>query len=400
MDSIKTRYELVADINKINSLRSLRDLTLNFSRYHGVDFVTPTTQTLVDGRYKALVCEEIDGLNDEWKISLMFKIGREKQAEWHSVICVDYLLINPSSRLTFTKVSNCVRLITQYAMKRLKASCVDLVINLDCQLNDVVKSNLVKILKSEGLQVTKDGRNCVKRLRNTENTINLPLPTVDRSQVKGMRPQVQANITPVVTENGDTVKFVGKLKENSSQEQVLTKYCTIHDDWLKPTISEHAYYGQTLFTNMRMNDCSTWLKGLINDAHFIVSVDKNNNITGFMPFIAGYNIPALQVANDSGEYLNPERTIFIPAIVCECDQNGEWTKNGLGQAIGLLKTLFRIISSNNNITRFDTIAGLTFGGGLRNGLYHAAGFNKIVEFSNLPYHVENSVIYARNIKNN
>ena len=56
----KIRYELISDLKKINHLRSLRDLVVNFSRYHVIDMQVPTAYGLADSGYKALVCSVQD----------------------------------------------------------------------------------------------------------------------------------------------------------------------------------------------------------------------------------------------------------------------------------------------------------------------------------------------------
>lgn len=403
----RTRYELVSDLSKINHLRSLRDLVRNFSRYHIFDVTVPTAYGLADSGYKALVCEEISPEGEEWKIGFMFRIGREKQAIWHTVVCVDYVLIDPSSRVTFNKISNCVRLISQFALKHLKASCVDLLINLDSQLNPAVKQHVLAALINEGMEMAKDGKSCAKRLRSIDaetgkDRVVLPLPRVEKSQVKGMRPMVQSTIKAQKTKIGETIRFVGRIKPGSQQHRAILAFCARHPNWMEPPITERTSYMQTLFTN-QPGDVRRYVASLIEDAHFIVSVDAKGRISSFMAFVVGYSAPALMSADgggwsDPGSYVSPERTLFVPAVVCKSRGHGVWTKDGFQQALSLWKMLFTVLAERGNAGKFEIAGAQVDEGGLHSHLLDALGFARKASFSNLPYHSKNTALYARSLR--
>ena len=402
----KIRYELVSDLKKINHLRSLRDLVLNFSRYHIVDIQTPTAFGLADSGYKALVCNEIDATDETWKIAFMFRIGREKKAIWHTVVSVDYILIDPSSRITFTKISNCVRLISQFALKHLRASCVDLLVNLDSQLNPVVKQHIVEALVNEGMTRSADGKSCAKRLRSIDastgrDTVSLPLPRVSRSQVKGMRPKVQSTIRAQKTKIGETIRFVGRIQPGSQQHKAILALCAKHPNWLEPPMDARVSYMQTLFTN-EPGDVRKWVASLVEDAHFIVSVDDAGRVSSFMAFIVGYSTPALMTGEGSwsapGDYTDPERTLFVPAVVCKARGHGVWSKDGFQQAMALWRMLFTVLAEPGNSGLFDVVAAQVDDGGLHSFLLDALGFAKKASYSNLPYSPKATDLYARSTR--
>lgn len=402
----KIRYELISDLKKINHLRSLRDLVINFSRYHIADLQAPTAFGLADSGYKALVCSEISTTAENWKIAFMFRVGREKKAIWHTVVSVDYILIDPSSRITFTKISNCVRLISQFALKHLKASCVDLLVNLDSQLNPAVKQHVVEALVNEGMVRAADGRSCAKRLRSIDaatgkDTVSLPLPRVSRGQVRGMRPKVQSTIKAQKTKIGETIRFVGRIQPGSQQHQAILAMCAKHPNWLEPPMDARVSYMQTLFTS-EPGDVRKWVASLVEDAHFIVSVDQTGRVSSFMAFIVGYSAPALMTEGGTwaapGGYNDPERTLFVPAVVCRSRGHGVWTKDGFQQAMALWRMLFTVLAEPGNSGMFDVVAAQVDDGGLHSFLLDALGFAKKASFSNLPYHSKATDLYARSTR--
>lgn len=407
----KIRYELVSDLGRIDHLLCLRDLIRNFTRYHIEDVRTPTALELADDKYRALVYEEFTPGHEDWKIAFMFRIGRERKVKWHTVVSVDYVLIDPSSRMTFKQVSICVRLISEYAQKHLKASCVDLLINLDNQLNSSVADHLLESLKMEGLTVNTRGTSCAKRLRSIndsgEDEVSLPLPDVKKSNVKGMRALTQnhLHISPQKLKTGDSIFYIGRInrksKTGSSQYKAILKYCRENPNLLAPPMTERTSYMQTLFTG-NAGGVKQWVDSLIDDAYFIISVDAKHRITGFLPFIAGYSIPSIIGSGkwsfgSPGDYVSPESTIYVPAIVCKCGRRpGIWTKGGFQQALGMWKMMFFILSKLAK-DGFSVVGVMVDDGGLHSFLLDALGFEKKAVFSNQPYHSKSTAVYAREI---
>lgn len=403
---VKTKYELISDLNKINHLRSLRSLILNFGRYHIEDVEIPTAAGLAESGYRALVCSETTIDDTTWKIAFMFRIGREKKAIWHTVVCVDYVLIDPSSRVTFSKVSNCVRLLSQFVLKRLKASCVDLLVNLDSQLNPSVKKHIADALINEGLTMSADGRSCARRLRSIDeesgkDRAQLPLPRVSKSQVSGMRPLVQSTLKTIRTQSGERVKFVGRIRPGSRQHMAILSFVSKHPNWLDPPVTRRTSYMQSIFTDSP-GDVRRWVSSLIEDAHFIVSVDKTGKISSFLAFVVGWSSPAIMSGDGGGwaspgEYVNPERTVFVPALVCKSRGHGIWSKAGFAQALQMWRVLMAVLAEPDNASRFDLVGVQTSEGDLHSHLLDAMGFSCKATFSNLPYYSRKTAYYSKSL---
>lgn len=400
---VKARYELISDLNVISRLRPLRDLIWQYSRYHAKPADIPTASGLAQSGYRALVYEELTEDDEYWRIALLFRIGREKKALWHTIISIDYVLIDPSTRITFTKLSSCIRLISQFALKHLKASCIDLLINLDTQSNPAIKRYLTRSFINEGLKESESGSSCAKRLKaldeNGKNVVSLPLPNVAKSAVKGLNPYVQKTISPQKTNNGEKVIFVGRIKSSSNHRSIL-EFCVKHAKWMNPPLTMRSSYMQTTFNDM--GDIRAYVESLIQDAHFIITLDSKNHITGFMAFIVGFSLPYLSTM-DKGAFtkpsdlVSPERTIYVPAVVCRSVHGGRWTREGFQQALSLWKMLFTIIRNDKNKSNYDLIGSMVDEGGVHSQLLETLGFTRKSVLSNLPWHARKTSIYSRPI---
>ena len=399
----KARYEIVSDLNSITRLKPLRDLIWRYERYHSTPSDVPSAAGLAQSGYRALVYEELTDDDEYWRIALLFRIGREKKTLWHTVIGIDYVIIDPSSRITFTKLSSCIRILSQFALKHLKASCVDMIIRLDNQSNKSIQRYLANALINEGLKESERGSwSYVKRLRainsGGHNTISLPLPNVKKGSVKGIRPLVQKTIKPQRTRNGEKVIFVGRIKQNSPQHRSILNFCAKHSDWLNPPMSDRTSYMQTSFKGA--GDVRSYVNSIIQDAHFIITLDDKSMMTGFMAFIVGYSIPYVSTLDrggfrDPSTIVSPERTIFVPTLMCRSLKNAHWTREGFQQALSLWRMLFTILGADQNKGKYDCIGAMLDDGSLHAKILETLGFSCRAKLSNLPWHARSTAIYSR-----
>ena len=396
------RYEIVPDLNDIRRLKSLRDLIWRYEGFHSTPSDVPSAVGLAQSGYRALVYEELTDKDELWHIALLFRIGREKKTIWHTVISVDYVLIDPSSRITFTRVSSCIRILSQFALKHLKASCVDMIIMLDNQSNPSLREYLASAMLNEGLEESKTNDSYVKRLRasddNGHNTVSLPLPNVSRGAVKGLRPMVQKTIRPQKMKSGERVIFIGRVEKNSPQHKSILSFCSKHAEWMSPPIHDRSSYMQTSFNGK--GDVRAYVESLVQDAHFIITLDEGKHMTGFLAFIVGYGVPYVSTMGRGGfknpsDMASPERTVYVPALVCRSLDNGHWTKEGLQQALSLWRMLFTILQANQNKGKFDCVAAMADDGGLNSTMLTALGFSCRAVISNLPWHPRSTAIYSR-----
>jgi hypothetical protein len=368
----------------------------------------PTPYGIASDGYKALVCKNIDGQNEFWSIAFLFRIGKEKKNPSHTVVSIDYVLIDPSSRITFSRLSTCIRLMSQYVLKKNaamdkrrknKTKTIDLMISMDSQLNPIIAKHIENALINEGLRRNSSGKALIKRIKSVdENTgkdsIAMPLPNVGKANVKGMRPLVQSTIQPIPIKTGGTVRFIGRIEHGSKQYLALIAFCRKYSNWLEPPITERLTYMQSLFTG-EQGDVVKYVDSLIEDAHFVVSVDDSGHIRSFMAFVVGYSVPALFTGTN--DYSSPERTIFVPTLVCEAKSRGVWTKNGFQQALNMYKMLFSVLGMRENKRRFNTMGAMVSSSSLHAHLLDAIGFAKRASFSNAPAHHYTSDFYAKDI---
>ncbi len=420
--SPKRQFLAVPDIGgNLNNLRCLRNLMRSFNKYHIRDVEVPSLKTLSSGRYRALVCNELTPLGAEWKIAFLFRVGQDRNRPGHVVISVDHLLVDPSTKLSFVLVGELVRLIGQYVLGKTKAPIVDLIIHLDGQLNPHVKTMILNALRSEVMTVSTDSSVCSKRIRAIDpktgrNMIGIPLPAVSPADVRGMMPMVASSVRPIDVGGRNKVQFASRIERGSKQHKALFNFCLEHQDWVYPAMGVRTSYMETLFTREE-GDLARWVDSLISDAQFIVIVDDKGKIKAFMAFIPGYSIPSLSTwTNDAGAsgmtdgyYVNPEQTVFVPVLVCECmtgrstrgtgrkGKPGMWTRTGLQQALGMWKMLLTVVSDPVNRKRFNVIAAQTTRDSLHAHLLDALGMSLRGRFSNLPYYAEDTEIYARMI---
>lgn len=407
----RANFLVVSDMNgSLNNLRCLRNLLRSFNRYHIRDMETPSMVTLTNGRYRALVYSELTPTGTDWKIAFLFRTGRDRGNKGHAVVSVDHVLVDPSSRMTFVQVGKFVRLISQYVIKKLNMPVIDLIIHLDDQLNPHVRSLIINALKSEGMSISVDETTCTKRIKDIDpvtgqNRVGMPLPSLNPREVRGMTPMVASSVRPVKVGDNDVVQFASHIKPGSRQHKALLKFCLEHRDWVYPSMNVRTSYMETLFTKER-GDIPRWVDSLVADAQFIVIVDSKGRIRSFMAFIPGYSIPSITTWTGGGAdfvdgyYINPERTVFVPVIVCECMERkgskpGQWTRIGLQQALAMWKMLLTVLSDPANHRKFDAIAAQTMSGGFHAHLLDALGMGCRAKFSNLPYYPEDTAIFAR-----
>lgn len=391
------RYSFISDLSKVHHMRLLDDLVTAHSRYNLESVNIPTAFGLADEGYKAVVCESMTPTDERWTIALLFKIGREKRAIWHTVVSVDYVVVNPTNRRTFAKVQTMLRLLSQYVLKKSKASVVDLLVRLNSQLNPNIFSNLEDCMLNEGLQKQGEALAYVKRIRSVNkatgrNEANLPLPKVDGRAVRGLNPFVQSTIKPVRAKNGDTVRFVGRIKPGSQPYKAIYSFAKFRSDWLTPPTTERLTYMQTLFNGRNLGSIRRFVDSLVDDAHFIVSIDRGGNVNAFMAFVVGYSAPMLRAAGDV--YVRPDRTIFIPCIMAE-SRRGVWTRDGFQSVLDLYRYLFSTIMQPGNVERYDLIGAQSTSQSVHSSLLQSLGFALTASFSNAPAHPYNTEFYAR-----
>lgn len=418
----KGQFLVVSDLGgSLNNLRCLRNLMRSFNKYHVRDVETPSLNTLTSGRYKALAYNELTPIGAEWKTAFLFRVGRDRHDSEHVVVSVDHILIDPSSKMSFVQVGKFVRLISQYVLGKIDVRRIDLIIHLDGQLNPHVKTMITNALKAEGMSVSTDGSVLFKKIRDIDpetgrNMIGIPLPALNPQDVRGMTPMVASDIAPIKINDGGVVQFASHIKLGSKQHKALLQFCLEHRDWVYPVMDVRTSYMETLFTREK-GDIPRWVESLVMDAQFIIIVNGKGMIQAFMAFIPGYSIPSLTTwTNDAGSngmtdgyYVNPERTVFVPVLVCECmtgqsnrgtgrkSRPGVWTRAGLQQALAMWKMLLTVISDPLNRRKFSVIAAQTTRDGFHAHLLDALGMSLRGRFSNLPYYPEDTEIYARMI---
>lgn len=397
----RARYELIVDLSRIGNLRRLRDLTDAFTRYHLEDVGLPDARDIASTGYRAVVCSEMDSHGAErWTTGFMFRVGRERRARWHTVVSIDYVLVDPSSKETFTRMASCLRLLSQFVLKRSKASVVDLVVNVESQLNPVVRNRIVDVLKNEGMHTRHgDSGLFVKRIRSVDkngvDSAMTALPNVDPRNVRGMRPLVQSTIQPQYSPIGDRIQFIGRIKRGGAQHRAILGFCKRHPDWISPPLTERLTYMQSLFTG-KPGDVARYVDSIIEDAHFIIGLDSKGRLSSFMAFILGYSIPALGNTSPN-TYVSPENTVFIPTVMCKSStrETGRWTKVGFQQALSLYKMLFTIISSPSLTTPVELVGVMTTSNGLHPHLLDAIGMKKTASYENTPAQRYTTDYYAR-----
>lgn len=392
------RYEFISDLSKLHHLKLLRDLSVVFSRYHLEAVDWPTPYELAREGYRAIVCHDIDGMDESWSIALVFKLGRERKAIWHTVARVDYVLIDPSSKATFDRVSNAIRALYQYVLRRSKASIDDVMVSMDSQLNPAIALKLEDVLAAEGFARMPKSGSWSKRIRSISresgrDAATVPLPRVGRSSFAGIRPLTQSTIPPIAVSPGEVVRFIGRVKPNSKQHRAILAFCRLHPDWMDPPIDRRLTYMQTLFTRDG-GDIDKYVASLIEDAHFIVGLDGHGRISSFMAVIIGYSAPSLF---SEGEYVAPDHVVFVPTVVCDSKGGGRWTREGLNQALAAYKMLIRVLGLRENKGRFDIIGSLVASRDIHANLLDALGFGKRSSFSNAPDYPFTSDFYALRI---
>lgn len=384
-DEIKEKYTLVKDLSKIYYMRHLRDLIHNFSSYHLENIPIPNVYSLIDDNYKAIVCSEynLDTGETHWKSAILFRIVRERRAIWHTITTVDYCIIDPSRKKAFSSMSTSLRMLAQFVEKSSKASRLDMVVRLDTQMNATMYLHARRKLMMEGLQDLGDGFSFMKRLRDIDpktgkNRVIAPLPYVDKTtDIEGMHPLVQSAILPKRRSNGGLLTFVGRVKRYSNEYNRIYDFCERNADWEHPSLNNRVSYMQSVFPPNKGN-IKDYVDSLVADAQFLKLTNPRGNTVALMAAIAGYSTPA-STPKDAN-WINPERVIFIPLVMCQNGQRRKLTKAGFMQMQELYKEMFSILQSDENKDRYDMLAVMVQEGSVHAGLLRTVGFTRTATF--------------------
>lgn len=383
-DDIRDKYTLVKDLSKIYYMRRLRDLIHSFSSYHLENIPIPSVYSLIDDNYRAIVCSETNLTTGEtsWKSAILFRIVRERRAIWHTITTVDYCIMDPSKKRTFSSMSTSLRMLSQFVEKQSKASRLDIVVRLDTQMNATMYLHARRKLLMEGLQDLGDGFSFMKRLRDIDpetgkNRVVAPLPYLDDADVEGMHPLVQSSILPKRRQNGGLLTFVGRVKRNGGEYGRILDFCTNNADWEHPSLNDRVSYMQSVFPPNKGN-VKDYVDSLAADAQFLKLTNPKGNMVALMAAIAGYSTPA-STPKDSN-WINPERVVFVPLVMCQSGSRRKLTRAGFMQMQELYKELFSILQSDENKGRYDMVAVMVEEGSVHAGLLRTVGFTRTATF--------------------
>jgi ribosomal protein L31E len=401
MTDIQEKFTLVKDLSKIYYMRKLRDLLHVFSTYHIESIPIPSVYSLARDGYKAIVCSELnmDTGDYYWKSALLFRIVRERRAIWHTIVQVDYIVIDPSRKKSFSSMSDSIRILTQFVERQSKASRLDIMVRLDTQMNSTIYLHTSRKLILEGLHNIGDGFIYMKRLRDIDpktgrNKVMAPLPVTKSSAVEGMHPLVQSAILPKKRRNGGLISFVGRVKKYGGEYQEIYEFCEKNSQWEHPKLDDRVSYMQSVFPSTVSGNVKDYVDSLCNDAQFIKLTNPKGHIVALMAMVAGYSTPATTPKDD--DWVSPERVVFVPLVMCQSGTRRRWTKVGFMQAQELYKEMFRILKSEGNKDRYDMIACMVAEGSIHAGLLRTVGFKRTATFQSS---VDNEVLsyYAMTI---
>lgn len=383
-DDVHCKYTLVKDLSKIHHMRRLRDLMHVFSSYHLEDIPVPNVYSLIDDGYRAVVCSETNLTTGEtiWKSAILFRIVRERRAIWHTVATVDYCIMDPSKKGAFSSMSTSLRMLSQFVARQSKASRLDIVVRLDTQMNATMYLHARRKLLMEGLQDLGDGFSFMKRLRDIDpetgkNRVMAPLPYLDDADVEGMHPLVQSSILPKRRRNGGLLTFVGRVKRSSAEYGRILGFCTDNADWVHPSLNDRVSYMQSVFPPDGGN-VKDYVDSLAADAQFLKLTNPKGHVVALMAAIAGYSTPA-STPKDSN-WIDPERVVFVPLVMCQSGSHGKLTRAGFMQMQELYKELFSILQSDGNKDRYDMVAVMVEEGSVHAGLLRTVGFARTATF--------------------
>lgn len=385
MADIKEKFTLVKDLSKVYYMRHLRDLLHSFSAYHIEAIPVPNVYALARDGYKAIVCSELNMDTGEycWKSALLFRIVRERRAIWHTVVQVDYIAVDPARTHAFTSLSTSIRILSQFVSRQSKASRLDVMIRLDSQLNSTIYLHTRRKLLMEGLRDIGDGMIYMKRLRDIDpvthkNNISLPLINANGARIEGMRPRVQSTILPKRRRNGGLLKFIGRVRPNSREYDDIVEFCARNASWEMPSLDDRVSYMQSSFPVELKGDVHDYVDSLVNDAQFLELTNPSGHIVALLAMVAGYSTPAT-TPND-GRWVDPERVVFVPLVMCQSGSRRRWTKTGFMQAQELYREMFSILQSESNESRYDMVVCSVPAGSINAGLLRAVGFTKSASF--------------------
>lgn len=381
-DEVRERFTLVTDLSKIYYLRKMRDLLHVFSAYHVDPVPIPSAWTLAADGYKAVVCSEYDvkARTMSWKSALIFRIVRERRSIWHTMIQVDYVAIDPSMDHPFSSMGDSIRMLAQYVGKRSKAARLDLLVNLDTQMNASIYLHARRSLLMEGLTELDGGLMFMKRLRDINpetgrNTVISPLPAVKQSQVTGMRPRVQSSILPKRRANGGLLSFIGRVHPHSRDYDTILSFCSRHADWEHPRLDARVSYMQSYFPPGTSQDAGEYVDSLCRDAQFLRLSNPKGDMVALLAMVAGYSTPASTPADR--DWVDPERVVFVPLVMCQSGVHRKWTRTGFVQAQELYNEMFSILQSEDNAGRYDIVSCLAAEGSIHAALLRTVGFTRM-----------------------
>lgn len=380
----KEQFILVQSLSNTYYLRKLDQLLHIFSAYHVDPLPIPSVWSLAKSGYKAVVCAEYDKERGEtvWKSALMFRIVRERRAIWHTIIQVDYVAIDPSRTTPFSSMGDSLRILSQYVEKRSRAMRLDLMVSLDTQMNASIFLHARRSLLMEGLmELDGDGMTFMKRLRDIDpktgrNSVLSPLPAMDRSAVTGMTPKVQSSIMPRRRANGGLLTFIGRVRKSGSDYKDILSFCSKHAQWEHPRLDSRVSYMQSYFpSDVVADDARDYVDSLCRDAQFLKLSNPKGDTVALLSMVAGYSTPALTPSDK--DWVDPERVVFVPLLMCQTGEHRKWTRTGFIQAQELYNEMFSILQSDDNEGRYDIVSCMVAEGTVHAALLRKVGFSRI-----------------------
>lgn len=377
------QFILVQSLSNTYYLRKLDQLLHVFSAYHIDPLPIPSVWSLAKSGYKAVVCAEYDKEHGRsaWKSALIFRIVRERRAIWHTIIQVDYVAIDPSRPQPFSSMGDSLRILSQYVEKRSRAMRLDLLVSLDAQMNASIFLHARRSLLMEGLMEMPEGMMFMKRLRDIDpktgrNSVLSPLPKMSHSAVMGMDAKVQSSIMPRRRSNGGLLTFIGRVRKSGADYEDILSFCSKHAQWEHPRLDSRVSYMQSYYpSDVIADDARDYVDSLCRDAQFLKLSNPKGDTVALLSMVAGYSTPALTPSDK--EWVDPERVVFVPLLMCQTGEHRKWTRTGFAQAQELYNEMFSILQSEDNEGRYDIVSCMVAEGTVHAALLRKVGFSRI-----------------------